>query len=62
VTEIGHDDDLIQQVADKNVQFMVEQIKQRSRVLNELLHAGKINIVGGMYDVETGKVQFYSDV
>jgi carbonic anhydrase len=62
VIEIGHDDDLIQQVADKNVQFMVEQIKQRSRVLNELLHAGKINIVGGMYDVETGKVQFYSDV
>ncbi len=62
VAEIGHNDDLIQQVADKNVQLMVEQIKQRSTVLNKLLHAGKINIVGGMYDVGTGKVQFYSVV
>jgi carbonic anhydrase len=62
VAEIGHNDDLIQQVADKNVQLMVEQIKQRSAVLNKLLHAGKINIVGGMYDVETGKVQFYSEI
>ena len=59
VTAIGHNDDLIQQVADKNVLLMVEQIKQRSRVLNDLLQAGKIDIVGGMYDVETGKVQFY---
>jgi len=59
VAEIGHNHDLIQQVADKNVQLMVEQIKQRSRVLNELLQKGKIDIVGGMYDVETGKVQFY---
>jgi carbonic anhydrase len=62
VTAIGHNDDLIQQVADKNVQLMVEQIKQRSRVLNDLLLAGKIDIVGGMYDVETGKVEFYSEV
>jgi carbonic anhydrase len=59
VLEIGHNDDLIQQVADKNVQLMVEQIKQRSRVLNDLLQAEKIDIVGGMYDVETGKVTFY---
>jgi carbonic anhydrase len=59
VSEIGHNHDLIQQVADKNVQLMVEQIKQRSRVLNELLQKGKIDIVGGMYDVETGKVQFH---
>jgi carbonic anhydrase len=59
VAEIGHDDNLIQAVADKNVQLMVEQIKQRSRVLYDLFQAGKIDIVGGMYDIETGKVTFY---
>lgn len=59
VDEIGHDEDLIQQVANKNVQLMVEQIKQRSPVLNKLLQAKKIDIVGGMYDIETGKVEFY---
>ncbi|MEN9596974.1 MAG: hypothetical protein RL236_1408 [Pseudomonadota bacterium] len=59
VTEIGCRDDLIQEVADKNVQIMVEQIKQRSKVLNDLLQARKIGIVGGMYDIETGKVKFY---
>ena len=59
VTEIGCRDDLIQEVADKNVQIMVEQIKQRSKALNDLLQARKIGIVGGMYDIETGKVKFY---
>ncbi|MCX7073326.1 MAG: carbonic anhydrase family protein [Methylococcales bacterium] len=59
VTEIGCRDDLIQEVADKNVQIMVEQIKQRSQALNDLLQARKIGIVGGMYDIETGKVKFY---
>ena len=59
VTEIGHNEVLIQKVADKNVMLAVEQIKQRSRVLNDLLQAGKIDIVGGMYDIETGQVEFY---
>lgn len=61
VSEIGHDEDLIQKVAEKNVRLVVEQIKQRSAVLANLLQSGKIGIVGGMYDVETGKVQFYSE-
>ncbi len=59
ILEIGYNDELIQQVADKNVQLMVEQIKQRSAVLYDLWQTGKIDILGGMYDVETGKVQFY---
>ena len=59
VHEIGHDEQLIQAVSEKNVRLMVEQIKQRSVVLTNLLQAGKIDIVGGMYDIETGKVSFY---
>ncbi|MDD2863674.1 MAG: carbonic anhydrase family protein [Methylococcales bacterium] len=59
VHEIGHDEQLIQEVSEKNVRLMVEQIKQRSVVLTNLLQAEKIDIVGGMYDIETGKVSFY---
>lgn len=59
VHEIGHDEQLIQEVSEKNVLLMVEQIKRRSVVLTNLLQAGKIDIVGGMYNIETGKVSFY---
>lgn len=58
VSSIKNDYDLIQKVADENVRLMVTQIKQRSQVLNQLLVQGKIDIVGGMYDIETGKVEF----
>jgi MFS superfamily sulfate permease-like transporter len=50
---------LVQKVADKNVLLTVEQIKQNSPLLNALFASGDIGIVGGMYDIETGKVQFY---
>ena len=51
----------IQKVANKNVQLTVEQIKSKSRVLDTLLKNGEIDIVGGMYDIETGKVKFYTE-
>jgi MFS superfamily sulfate permease-like transporter len=59
LTQIGHNEMLIQAVSEKNVMLMVEQIKQRSSLLNNLYQLGKIDIVGGMYDIETGKVTFY---
>jgi carbonic anhydrase len=59
VDAIGDNHDLIQAVADKNVLLMTQQIKARSSVLAQLLHEKKIDIVGGMYNVETGKVMFY---
>ncbi|MDO9270283.1 MAG: bifunctional SulP family inorganic anion transporter/carbonic anhydrase [Methylobacter sp.] len=54
--------ELVQKVADKNVQLTVEQIKSKSPLLDALLKSGDIDIVGGMYDIETGKVKFYADV
>jgi len=52
-------DELVQKVADKNVQLTVEQIKSKSTLLDAMLKNGEIDIVGGMYDIETGKVKFY---
>lgn len=48
----------VQKVADHNVQLTVEEIKRRSAVLREMAEKGEIMIVGAMYDIATGKVQF----
>jgi carbonic anhydrase len=52
-------EELVQKVADKNVQLAVENIRQQSAVLAGMESNGEIAIVGGMYDIETGKVKFF---
>lgn len=46
-------------VASTNVNYVMDEIPLRSPILNDLLNDGKIAIVGGMYDVETGFVKFF---
>ena len=61
--EITADNDvLVQKVADRNVQLTVEQIRNKSPLLNVMVKSGEIGIIGGMYYIETGEVQFYQDV
>lgn len=43
-------------VSAKNVEMAIDQIKEKSPVLNEMLENGEISIVGAMYDVASGKV------
>ena len=62
VASAANNDSLVQKVADKNVQLTVEKIRSKSPLLKEMEKNGEIGIVGGMYDIETGKVKFYSDV
>jgi carbonic anhydrase len=47
----------VESVALRNVELAVEQIRERSPILKELASAGRIGVVGGMYDVQTGLVQ-----
>jgi len=42
-----------------NVILAVRQIRERSIVLRELNDRQAIDIIGGFYDIETGKVEFY---
>jgi carbonic anhydrase len=51
--------DFVQAVARTNVERTVADIRNRSEVLRTMLEQGKIGIVGGMYDIETGGVEFY---
>ena len=52
-------DDAVQQVADQNVFESIDRIKERSPILVEMLNKGEIDIVGGMYDIESGRVEFF---
>jgi carbonic anhydrase len=52
-------DELIQKVADMNVELTVSQIRAQSKLLAEMEKTGEIAIIGGMYDIETGKVEFF---
>lgn len=65
VTAVTHEgkhstEELVQKVAEKNVLLTVEQIRARSMVLEALIQSGDIGIIGGMYDVETGRVEFFN--
>lgn len=50
--------DLVERVATNNVQLVMRQIRLQSPVLRQMLDAGKIGLVGGMYDLGTGDVRF----
>lgn len=41
-----------------NVQYQIDQIVRTSDIVSEMLDAGQIGIVGGVYDLTTGKVDF----
>ncbi|EDP97552.1 carbonic anhydrase family protein [Kordia algicida OT-1] len=50
--------DFVNNVAVKNVEMTIENIRKQSPVLAELENDGDIKIVGGMYDINNGKVTF----
>jgi carbonic anhydrase len=48
-------------VAEANVRLVMKEIREHSPILREMLDRGEIGLVGGMYDLKTGKVQFYDN-
>lgn len=51
--------DYVDMVAKENVILAIEEIKLKSPVLKEMYDKGEIDIVGCMYDLENGKVEYY---
>ena len=51
--------DFVNNVAEKNVHLTIENIRLKSRVLQEMEENGEIKIVGAMYDIKDGSVTFY---
>lgn len=52
------DEVCVTSVAEKNVRQSMKEIRDRSPYLAKYLDDGRIALVGGMYDVATGKVTF----
>ena len=50
--------EFVDAVAAKNVELTLAKIKENSPVLEEMIEANEIEIVGAMYDVASGKVSF----
>ncbi|TXK49680.1 carbonic anhydrase [Pontibacter qinzhouensis] len=53
--------EFVEQVAERNVHHMMKEIQRKSSILNQMIQSGEVGIAGGMYDVETGVVEFYED-
>jgi len=49
----------VEKVAAVNVKLTIERIRKESSILAEMEKAGEISIVGAMYNVATGAVEFY---
>jgi carbonic anhydrase len=55
------DGKFVEEVAKQNVQLVIKQIRERSSVLRELLDSGQVGLVGGIYDLDSGKVKFFNN-
>ncbi len=50
--------EFVEAVCDHNVNLAISEIRKKSPILKEMEDKGEIMIVGGVYDMETGKVVF----
>ncbi|SDB60087.1 carbonic anhydrase [Flavobacteriaceae bacterium MAR_2010_188] len=51
--------EFVDEVSKKNVELTISKIRANSEVLSEMEKDGKVKIVGAMYDVSSGEVDFY---
>lgn len=55
-TAMGEPGDLLENAIRENVRINVEKLKSASPILDEGVKKGTLRIVGGVYDLETGRV------
>lgn len=53
--------EFVEKVTVIHVRRSLEAIIEQSQVLREMIEAGEIGLVGGIYDIETGAVNFFED-
>jgi len=54
--------EFVERVCQSNVQIMVNEIRKNSFILKEMEDNGEIRIVGAVYNMETGKVDFFDNM
>jgi carbonic anhydrase len=58
----SHNMQFVENVSKINVKRNVINIIERSFILEQLVVSGEVGVVGAMYDIETGVVEFYDEV
>lgn len=51
--------DFVDEVSKKNVELTIDRIHAESPILTEMEKNGEIKIIGAMYDINSGEVNFY---
>lgn len=54
-------EDFVAKVCELNVKTQIEQILHSSEIIEDLLLDHKVGLIGGVYDIATGNVQFLED-
>ncbi len=52
----------VENVSSINVNRSVKSIIERSYIIEQMVESGEIGVVGAMYNIDTGLVEFYDDV
>lgn len=58
---VEQQEDLVDVVAARNVLRTVRLVVQRSSVIRQAVEAGRVKVIGALYDVKTGQVTFLDD-
>jgi len=54
--------DFLRTVTLENIRLQVRNIRQNSEILRDMEAQGAIRIIGGYYDMHTGKVEFFENI
>ena len=57
----SNNDVFVENVSAINVKRSIKAIMERSTILEHMILSGEIGIIGGMHDLSTGQVTFYTD-
>jgi carbonic anhydrase len=57
----GENEEFVNHVTKNNVLLTVEEIKRESSIIADLVEKKELRIVGGLYHVETGEVEFFEE-
>ncbi|MCC9642827.1 sulfate transporter [Rhodopirellula sp. JC740] len=51
----------VDRIAEQNVIHTVDEILKRSRIIREAVEAGRVKVIGALYDVKTGHTKFLGE-
>lgn len=58
--QVASNEKFVEAVCDANVLLAIDQIRKKSPILVEMEQKGEIMIVGGVYNMKTGEVEFFN--